>query len=111
MGPDAAGLTEIERVIGNVISVIVGLGLIAMLVMLIWSGFKFLFSGGDPKAVEVARLTFAWAILGIIFMAIAWLILQLIASFTGLPVTVFNIKSLCGDPQANFPFCSPSPAP
>lgn len=95
MGPDPAGLNEIEGVVSNVISVIVGLGFIAMLLLLIWSGFKFLVSGGEPKALQAARQTFIWAILGVVIMAVAWLVLQLIASFTGIHVTVFNIKTLC----------------
>ncbi|MBU1000687.1 pilin [Patescibacteria group bacterium] len=93
-GPCPAGLTEIEEVFSNIISVVVGLGFIAMLMMLVWSGFQFLVSGGEPKALQAARQASIWAILGIVFMIAAWLILQLIASFTGLPVTVFNIKTL-----------------
>ena len=108
-GPCPAGLTEIEQVVGNIISVILGLGFIAMLVMLIWSGFKYLISGGEAKAVQAARQTFTWAILGIAFMAIAWLILQIVASLTGLPVTVFNIKTLCVGPASALQFCSPGP--
>lgn len=101
MGPDPAGLKEIEQVFSNVISVIVGLGFIATLVMLILAGFKYLTSGGEPKAIQQAHLTVTWALLGILFLAIAWLILQLIQAFTGIEVTVFNVKTLCdavGDP-------------
>ena len=103
-GPLPAGLTEIEQLIGNIISVVVGLGFVAMLILLVWAGFKFITSGGEPKALQSARNVFSWALLGIVFMIIAWLVLQLIASFTGLPVTVFNIKSLCGDGGI---FCKP----
>ena len=105
MGPDPAGLEEIEQIVGNVISVIVGLGFMASLVLIIMAGFKYLTSGGEPKAIQSAHHTFTWALLGIFFMIIAWLILQLIFSFTGIDVTVFNIKikSLCGG--IDLPFC------
>lgn len=99
MGPDPAGLNEIEAIVGNVISVIVGLGFIAMLVMLLVAGIKYLTSGGEPKAIQSAHYTLTWAILGILIMAVAWVALQLIAAFTGLPLTVFNIKILCTDPN------------
>ena len=105
MGPLPAGLNEIEQVVGNVISVILGLGFIAMLVMLVWSGFKYLISGGEAKAIQAARQTFTWALLGLVFMAIAWLVLQLIASFTGLKITTFDIKTLCGDGTDPLKFC------
>lgn len=93
-GPDAAGLDQIEQVVANVISVMVGLGFIAMLVMLIMAGIKYLTSAGEPKAVQSAHNTVTWALLGVVFMAIAWLILQLIKVFTGIDVTIFNIKVL-----------------
>lgn len=98
---DAAGLTQIEEVFTNVISVVVGLGFIASLIMLIFAGFKYLTSGGEPKAVQAAHHTFTWALLGILFLAVAWLVLKLIFAFTGVDVTLFNIRALCdaaGDP-------------
>lgn len=105
MGPPPAGLDDIQQTIGRIISVIVGLGFIAMLVLVIWSGFKFLISGGEPKAIQAARQTLTWAFLGIVFMIIAWLVLQLVHIFTGIDVTVFNIKALCGG--IGLPFCQP----
>lgn len=89
-----AGLDQIEDVFRNVISTVVGLAFIVSLVMLVWAGIKYLTSSGEPKAIQAAHLTVTWALLGILFMAIAWLILQLIHTFTGIDVTIFNIKSL-----------------
>ncbi len=105
MNPPPAGLKEIEDVISSVISAIVGLGFIAMLVMLIMAGYKYLTSGGDPKSISAAHQTVTWALLGVVFMAIAWLVLQLISNFTGINVTVFDIKALCGDAKT-LPFCT-----
>ncbi len=106
-GPDPAGLNEIEALFGNIISVMVGLGFIAMLVLIIMAGFKYLTSGGEPKALQAAHHTLVWALLGIAFMAVAWIILQLIFNFTGINVTIFDPRKLCGD---NGAFC-PSPTP
>lgn len=94
MGPDVAGLYQIEAVFSNVISAFVGLGFIACLVMLISAGFKYLTSGGEPKAISAAHQTFTWALLGIVVMAVAWVILLLIKAFTGIDVTTFNLKTL-----------------
>ena len=94
MGPPPAGLDQIEDLFKSIISVIVGLGFIVMLVLIVWAGIKYLTSGGEPKAVQSAHQTVTWALLGIIFMAIAWLVLQLIKVFTGIHVTIFNIKTL-----------------
>lgn len=92
---DPAGLQQIEDIFKNVVSSVVGLAFIVSLVMLVLAGIKYLTSGGEPKAIQAAHLTVTWALLGILFMAIAWLILQLIHNFTGIDVTIFNIKALC----------------
>lgn len=100
-GDCPAGLQDIENLVANIISMVVALAFIVMLVLLITAGFKYLTSGGEPKAIQSAHQTVTWALLGILFMAIAWLILQLIAAFTDIDVAVFNIKKLCeygGDP-------------
>lgn len=107
MGPDAAGLDQLEDIVGNVISVIVGLGFIAMLVMVIMAGLKYLTSGGEPKAVQSAHYTLTWALLGLLFLALAWIILQLIHAFTGIDVTVFDIKTLCKLGNDPLKFCTP----
>lgn len=98
-----AGLDQIELVFTQVISVVVGLGFIAMLVMIIAAGIKYLTSAGEPKAVQAAHQALTWALLGVVFMAIAWFILQLIHAFTGINVTIFDIKTLCGGSK----FCPP----
>lgn len=94
MNPQPAGLDQIEQIFTNVIAAAVGLGFIAALVMLISAGFKYLTSNGEPKSVQAAHQTVTWALLGIVFMAIGWLVLQLIHSFTGIDVTIFNVKVL-----------------
>lgn len=98
-GPPEAGLDQIEQTFSSVISVIVGLGFIALLAFLVWAGIKYLMSGGEPKAVQQAHHTVTWALLGITFMAIAWVILQLVQNFTGVNVTFFDIKKLCNPPS------------
>ncbi|MBI2019649.1 hypothetical protein HYS95_03215 [Candidatus Daviesbacteria bacterium] len=105
MEPPPAGLNDFEALVGNVISVIVGLGFVATLIFVIMTGLKYLTSGGEPKALQSAHMTLTWALLGLLFMALAWIILQLIESFTGIKVTVFDIKTLCGG--TSLPFCQP----
>jgi hypothetical protein len=95
MGADPAGLEEIGDIFVRLISIVVGLGFIALLVMIVMAGFKYLTSGGDPKNIQAAHQTASWAFLGVIFLAVSWLILQLIAAFTGIDVTIFNVNVLC----------------
>lgn len=95
MNPPPAGLNEIEKLVSRVISLSVPLAFVALIVVLVIAGIKFLTSGGEAKALQAASLTVTWALLGILFLAIAWLILQLIENFTGIQVTAFDIKVLC----------------
>lgn len=95
-GPGPAGIPLIEYMFARVVCVTVPLGYIALLVILIIAGFKYLISGGEPKAISSAHQTVTWGILGILFLAIAWLILLLIQNFTGVKVTQFTLSSLPG---------------
>ena len=89
MGPPPAGLQQLQDLIARFINLAVGIAFIAVLVMLLVGGYKFLTSGGEAKAVASARDTFTWALVGVLFLVIAWLILQLIAKLTGVDVTHF----------------------
>ena len=51
-------------------------------------------SGGEPKAISAAHQTFTWALLGIVIMAVTWVIMLLIKAFTGIDVTTFNVNVL-----------------
>ncbi len=103
----AAGLDQIGLVFTKVISVIVGLSFIVSSVVLAWAGIKYLTSGGEPKAIQAAQQALTWALLGILFLAIAWIILQLIQAVTGVQVTFFDIRALCGG-SPGLPWCLPN---
>lgn len=90
-----AGLAQIEDTFSNFISVFVGFAFVALLIVAMMAGFKYLTSGGEPKAVSAAHQTLSWALLGIFMMAVAWIVLLLIKEFTGVNVLNFNIKTLC----------------
>jgi hypothetical protein len=89
MNPPAAGVQQLSDLIVRIISLSVGLAFIALTVVLFWAGIKFLTSGGDQKAISAAQQAFTWALLGVLFLALAWLILRLIHAFTGVDVTQF----------------------
>lgn len=61
--------------------------------MFLIGGFKYLTSGGDPKALEGAKGTLTHAILGLIVLVFAFLILVIIQAVTGVNVTQFRIST------------------
>ncbi len=80
---DPATFSDLNIVFGNVVSTLLGLAGIILFIMLVVGGFKYITSGGDPKAVESAKKTLTSAIAGLVLTASAYLILRLIANFTG----------------------------
>lgn len=92
VAPDQANtICDLETIIQNILRIAVPLAGIALFVMLVWGGISYLISGGNPEAVKKAQGTITYAIAGIALMALAWIILAFIETFTGVPVTQFSI--------------------
>ena len=88
---DPAKLSDLNKVFENVVNVALAFAGIVLFVMLIIGGFKYITAGGDPKGIEGAKKTLTYAIAGIVLVAVSFLILNFIASFTGANITDFNI--------------------
>lgn len=88
---DVAKLQDFEGVFENIVTVVLGFGGVVLFIMLLMGGFKFITAGGDPKAIEGAKKTLTYAIGGIVLIALSFLILRFISTFTGVDVTQFKI--------------------
>ncbi|OGH02884.1 MAG: hypothetical protein A2798_00445 [Candidatus Levybacteria bacterium RIFCSPHIGHO2_01_FULL_37_17] len=84
--PDALGaasLSCLPMIFGVIVFwTLVFAGIVA-LVILIYTGYKFLTSGGDPKSADAARKTFTYGLLGFILIMVSFLIINVIAEVTG----------------------------
>lgn len=88
-----ASLKGFECVFRNIVTVVTEFALLALFIMLLVGGFKYMTAGGDPKAIGAAQSTLTTAILGVFLLVVIWLILLFIQNFTGVPVTQFNIAT------------------
>jgi len=88
-----AQLKCFEVVFARIVAMITGLASIIFFIMLVYGGFRYLTSAGNPKAMEGAQGTLTAAILGMLLIVISYLILLLIQYFTGIQVTVFTIPT------------------
>jgi len=88
---EPAKISDLEEVYGNLVSAILGFAGITLFILLLVGGFKYITSGGDPKAVEGARKTISYAIMGLVVLLLSFLILVLIKAITGVDVTQFKI--------------------
>jgi hypothetical protein len=93
-----ATIQGFQCLLGNVLSVAVsGIGLIGF-VMLIIGSFRYLLSGGNAKGVEGGRNTMTFAIVGLVVALASFMILQLVANFTGVK-SILNFRIPGSDTQ------------
>lgn len=90
--PAPAKLSDLEFIFQRFLNLALTLAGLAVFVMLIVGGFRYLTSGGDPKQTEAAQKTITMAIVGLITALASWFILNLIAHFTGLQDQLFNFS-------------------
>jgi hypothetical protein len=90
-GDQPAKFSDLEVVFENVLGLIVGFAGLAIFVMFVIGGYRFLTSAGDPQKNAQARGTMTWAIVGLVALFGAWFILRLLTEFTGINLTIFRI--------------------
>ncbi len=88
---DVATIKDLETVFGNVVKSALGFAGIVLFVLLLTGGFKYITSGGDPKAIEGAQKTITYAIGGLLIILLSYLILVLVKAITGVDVSQFKI--------------------
>ncbi len=80
--------------LANVFSVAITVIGLAAFAMLLYGAFRYQLSGGNSKGVEDARKTITFALIGVVVALSAFIILNLIAQFTGVDeVTEFQIPT------------------
>ena len=88
---DPAKISDLATVFSTLVQSILGFAGITLFVLLLIGGFKYITSGGDPKAVEGAQKTLTYAIGGLVALLLSYLVLVLIKEITGANVTDFKI--------------------
>lgn len=89
--PDVPTIQGLECLFLNVLQVISFFAGLVFLFVLVTAGFKYIFSGNDPKKVASVSSTITMGIIGLVGIILSWFILRLIHNFTGVDVTKFLI--------------------
>lgn len=92
-GTEVPTIKCFEAVFLRILTLIVPLSTLALFIMLIIGGIRYLTSGGDPKATASAQQTMTYSILGIVLIVLAYLVFRIIEVFTGVNITKFVIPS------------------
>ncbi len=91
MPPETAapGIVQFQQLFQRFLNLSVGIAFMLLTAALVWAGVKFITSGGDPKALASTWQIVTWAVLGIIFLVLAWLSIRLIGVFSGADIEKF----------------------
>lgn len=76
--PAGISNTSLAGIIINVTDWVLGFITIVAVLMLIWGGIQYLTAAGDEGAVEKAKHTITYAVLGLIVVGIAYAIVQVV---------------------------------
>ena len=80
---DVATIQGLQCLIANVLSVALTLIGIAGFIMLVVGSMRWMLSGGNAQNVEKAKNTMTFAVVGLIVVLSSFIILNLVAEFTG----------------------------
>lgn len=87
-----AQISDLKDLFSNAVGAILALAGIALFIMLVIGGVKYITSGGDQKAAEGAKNTITYAIGGVVLILLSYLILVIIGRITGATnITQFNV--------------------
>ena len=79
-----------EKGIGGLISVLLDwvfmIAGVLVFLFLLWGGIQYIFSQGNPKEVQNAQRRMTYAIIGLAVLILAFLVLQAIQTWTGIPI-------------------------
>jgi len=73
--------TEVVVIIGTVIKAALGIIGALTLLMLVWGGFQWLTSAGNPEKVKSGTQTMVWAVIGVILVFASYLLLSTFTNY------------------------------
>lgn len=85
-----AKISDLESVFGSVVGVVLAAVGVAVLVMFVIGGLKFLTAGGDKDATSKAQKTITYALAGLVLTVSAYIILSLLGKFFGVDLSTFK---------------------
>lgn len=85
----------IDKIIGNTLIIVFSAATLLVLVFLIIGAFQWITSGGDKEAVGKARSRITAALIGLLILALAFVIIRVVGQVLGIPnILEFKFPSL-----------------
>lgn len=83
LGKDQTGAAGISQFLSNFIKLIYTVSAIALVFMLLWGAFDWIISEGNKEKLQAAQQKIIAAVIGILLLAVAFAIIQVLGAFTG----------------------------
>lgn len=80
--------------ISGIITILFIIAVIVAIFFLVWGGIKWIMSSGDKAKVESARNTIIGGIIGLIFVFLAYFIVQVVAGLFGISISNLTLPKL-----------------
>jgi len=94
----SAAVTNLGKLIGSGITAAIVVAGLLTFIFLVWGGLQWLTSGGDKSKYEAARDRITAAIIGLVIVAAAVAIINVIQAFFGIDIFNINIPPATGTP-------------
>lgn len=78
--------------LGNIISALIMLSAVTAVFFIVYSGIKFITSGGDPIKVESAKRTMTFAIIGLVIVLLSFVIMKVFSRVTGVNCNILGVN-------------------
>lgn len=87
-GNDPTGATGINNLLSNTIQLFYMVSSIVFVVMILWAAYDFIVSHGEKESINKARSKITWAVIGMVFLGISFVLFRVIQEITGVPILV-----------------------
>lgn len=88
---DPAQISDLNIIFASVVRAIIAFAAVASLGMLVYGGYRYLSAGTDKQSTTQAQQTITFALGGLLVTLSAWIILNLVGTFFGVNLSVFDI--------------------
>lgn len=74
----------VGTIVKNIIALFFTVAAVAFVVMILWGATEWIFSGGDKEKLAAARKRIVTAVIGLVIMALAFVIIDIVGQVTGI---------------------------
>lgn len=82
------GINNLSDIVNKVVEFLIPLAGIILLLVLIWGGYDYLMSQGNPEKIKGAQAKITTGIIGFVLLVVSYVVVKLIAKIFGFDVGI-----------------------